>query len=97
MESGRNTSLSQYYQLDIREDSHPNYDFVNADVQLDPEGKDLPWNHIVEIWAISDDMQRQPLWEATKERGTLVKELTNVTQTSGASQSTPKDEEDPTI
>jgi hypothetical protein len=37
-------SLSWYYQSDMSEDSHPNYDFINADVKLDPEGEDLPWN-----------------------------------------------------
>src|ERR1700724_470036 len=42
-------SLSQYYQSDTWEDVHLSYDYVNADSQLDPDGKDLPWNHVVEI------------------------------------------------
>jgi hypothetical protein len=37
-------SLSRYYQSNTWEDIHPSYDFVNADLQLDPEGEDLPWN-----------------------------------------------------
>ena len=40
-------SLSQYYQSDTGDDVHPLYDFVNADVQLNPEHKDLPWNCVV--------------------------------------------------
>ena len=90
-------SLSRYYQSDTSEDSHPTYDFVNADVQLDPEGEDLPWNRVVEIRAIHDDAPRQPLREATEERGTLAKELANVTRTPEASQEIPEDDEDPTI
>ena len=42
-------SLSCYYQSDTKDDIHPTYDFVNAEIQLDLEGEDLPWNHIVEI------------------------------------------------
>jgi hypothetical protein len=37
-------SLSQHYQSDTDDDIHPMYDYITADVQLDPEGKDLPWN-----------------------------------------------------
>jgi hypothetical protein len=37
-------SLSQYYQSDTLNNIHPTYDYVNADIQLDPEGKDLLWN-----------------------------------------------------
>jgi hypothetical protein len=90
-------SLSRYYQSDTSEDSYPSYDFVNADIQLDPEGEDLPWNRVVEICAINDDANRQPLREATEEQGTLAKELANVTQVPGASQGAPDDEDDPTI
>ena len=59
-------SLSQYYQSDTEDDTHPTYDFVNADNQLDPEGEDLPWNHIVEIRAMTTRSHR--LREATPER-----------------------------
>ena len=38
-------SLSQYFQSDTEDDTHPMYNFVNADSQLDPEGEDLPLNH----------------------------------------------------
>jgi hypothetical protein len=44
-------SISQYYQSDTEDDTHPTYDFVNADSQLDPEGEDLPWNYIIELRA----------------------------------------------
>jgi len=37
-------SLSRYYQSDTDKDIHPTYDYVTADIQLDPEGEDLPWN-----------------------------------------------------
>jgi len=37
-------SLSQYYQSDTDDDIHPTYDYITADVQLDPEGEDLLWN-----------------------------------------------------
>jgi hypothetical protein len=71
-------SLSRYYQSDTSEDSYPTYDFMNTDVQLDPEGEDIPWNWVVEIRAITDDMPKRPLQEAAEERGTLAKELANV-------------------
>jgi hypothetical protein len=90
-------SLSRYYQLDTSEDSHPNYDFANADIKLDPEGEDLPWNQVVEIRAICDDAQRRPLREATEERGTLAEELVNAMQAPGATQGIHDDDDDPTI
>jgi 5'-3' exonuclease len=49
------------------DDIHPMYDYVNADIQLDPEGKDLSWNQVVEICVISDNTHHRPLHEATKE------------------------------
>ena len=70
---------------------------MNADVQLDPEGEDLPWNWVVEICAITDDAPRRPLRETAEERGILAKELANITRTSEATQETPEDEDDPTI
>jgi hypothetical protein len=59
-------SLSRYYQSDTWEDIHPSYDFVNADLQLDPEGEDLPWNQMVEIRAIevNETQQTRHLHEA---------------------------------
>ena len=51
-------SLSRYYQSDTSEDSHPTFDFVNANVRLDPEGEDLPWNRVVEFCAMQDDAPR---------------------------------------
>ena len=42
-------SLSRYYQSDTDDDVCQTYDYVNADLALDPEGEDLPWNRVVEI------------------------------------------------
>ena len=70
-------SLSRYYQSDTGDNVHPPYDFVNADVQLDPEHEDLPWNHVAEICAISNRPSRRPLCEATKERDTLAEVFAN--------------------
>ena len=47
-------SLSRYYQSDTDDDVCQTYDYVNADLALDPEGEDLPWNRVVEIRAIHD-------------------------------------------
>jgi hypothetical protein len=44
----------KYYQSDMEDDTHPLYNFVNANIQLDPEGEDLPWNFVVEIHAMAE-------------------------------------------
>ncbi|VDB94410.1 unnamed protein product [Peniophora sp. CBMAI 1063] len=31
---------------------HPDHEYVNADVRLDPEGEDLPWNRFAEVRAM---------------------------------------------
>jgi len=54
--------------LDTADDIHPMYDYVNADVQLDPEGEDLPWNRVIEVHAIVDNSRKRHLREATEER-----------------------------
>jgi hypothetical protein len=64
-------SLSRYYQSDTGDDVHPLYDYVTADSQLDPEGEDLPWNHVVELHAISNNTRSRPLCEAEEERRVL--------------------------
>ena len=61
-------SLSRYHQSDTPEDKVPGYDYVNADLQLDPEGEDLPWGRIVEIRSMSTEKQRHPLRESTEDR-----------------------------
>ena len=60
-------SLSWYYQSDTMDDIHPMYDYVNADMQLDPEGEDLPWNQVIEVHAIADNSRKRHLREATEE------------------------------
>jgi hypothetical protein len=89
-------SLSRYYQSDTGDDVHPLYDFVNADVQLDLEGEDLPWNHIVEIWVISDHPQRSPLRKAMEERDMLAESFANANKPLGNPLVDP-DDDDPTI
>ena len=66
-------SPSQYYQSDTEDDTHPTYNFVNADSQLDPEGEDLPWNCVVEICAMTP--HSCGLCEATSERYALANKL----------------------
>jgi len=90
-------SLSRYYQSDTWEDVHPSYDFVSADLKLDPEGEDLPWNRVVEIRAISDEARDRPIREATEEREVLAEQLANTRSQSEAPGGTPDDENDPTI
>src|SRR6267154_4331209 len=71
-------SLSRYYQSDTWEDDHSPYDFVTADVQLDPEGEDLPWNRVVEIRAMeATPAPRRTLRETTEDREIQVRDLTS--------------------
>ncbi|KAG6855568.1 hypothetical protein C0995_006034, partial [Termitomyces sp. Mi166 len=41
--------LSQYFESDTADDVHNVYDYVQADKQIDPEGKDLPLHRFHEI------------------------------------------------
>ena len=36
--------LSRYYESDTWDKSHDDSQYVNIDTQLDPNGKDLPWD-----------------------------------------------------
>ena len=89
-------SLSRYYQSDTDNDVCQTYDYVNADLALDPEGEDLPWNRVVEIRAIHDTPRKRPLHEAEEERGTLAKEMAKAMKPKGDSPP-PGDDEDPTL
>ena len=91
-------SLSRYYQSDTWKDIHPSYDFVNADLQLDPEGEDLPWNRMVEIHAIevNETQRRKPLRKAIEERGLLAEELDNIPKRS-VPQGGTSDDDNPTL
>jgi len=42
-------SLSRYFQYNDNESRTLLYNYVNADLRLDPEGEDLPWGRIPEI------------------------------------------------
>src|ERR1700683_4009885 len=70
-------SLSRYYQSDTWEDVHPSYHFVNADLQLDPEGEDLPWNCIVELCTICNEARNHPIREVIEGHDVLVEQLAN--------------------
>ena len=89
-------SLSRYYQSDTDDDVCQTYDYVNADLALDPEGEDLPWNRVVEIRAIHDTPRKRPLHEAEEERGALAKEMAKAMKPKGDSPP-PGNDEDPTL
>jgi hypothetical protein len=42
-------ALSRYYASDTPEDHHRDYEYVNADVRLDKELKDLPRDRVEEL------------------------------------------------
>ena len=42
-------ALSRYYEHDSWSDVPELHDYVNADVHLDPEHDDLPWDHFREV------------------------------------------------
>ena len=88
-------SLSRYYQSDTEDDTHPMYDFANADSQLDPEGEDLPWNRIVEICMMTTRSHGLP--EATPERDALANESAVHIPPLELPESDPGNGEDPTI
>jgi hypothetical protein len=91
-------SLSRYYQSDTSDDTHMTYDYVNADLVLDPEGEDLPWNRVVEIRAISDHLPKRTLREVVEDRGTQAKVLAEATTPEGVAPPTGSNGgEDPTI
>src|SRR6201986_69752 len=89
-------SLSRYYQSDTNDDVCQTYDYVNADLALDQEGEDLPWNRVVEIHAIHDTPCKRPLHEAEEERGALAKEMAKAMKPKGDSPP-PRNDEDPTL
>ena len=41
--------LSCYYESDMSKDMHYMYDYVYADIQIDPEGDDLPSQRVAEL------------------------------------------------
>ena len=90
-------SLSRYYQSDTDNDTCQTYDYVNADLVLDPEGEDLPWNRLVEIRAIREAPRKRPLYEAEEERGTLAKEMAKAARPKEALSSPTDEDDDPTL
>ena len=90
-------SLSRYYQSDTGDDIHPLYYYVNADIQLDPSGEDLPWNQVVEIRAISDNTQNGPLREVTEECKIQAEEMANNQREMEAQMDASDKGDDPTI
>jgi RNase H-like domain found in reverse transcriptase/Reverse transcriptase (RNA-dependent DNA polymerase)/Integrase zinc binding domain len=90
-------SLSRFYQSDTDNDVCQTYDYVNADLVLDPEGEDLPWNRIVEIRARREVPRKRPLCEAEEERGTLAKEMAEAVRHKEASPPSDDEDDDPTL
>ena len=87
-------SLSQYYQSDMDDDIHPTYNYITADVQLDPEGEDLPWNQVVELCVIT--MCNRTLRESTEERDIQAQELAATDRSEDDSLDN-NDDNDPTL
>ena len=50
--------LSQYYKSNTPEDKHPSYVYVSADAQLDPDGKDLPFEYDPHLHAAHMDFNK---------------------------------------
>src|SRR6267154_1933885 len=91
-------SLSRYYQSDTWEDEHPPYDFVTADVQLDPEGEDLPWNRVVEIHAMeTTPAPRSTLHEMTEDQEIQARDLASTPGPRHPPTNSTEGEADPTI
>lgn len=51
-------SLSRYYKTDTKDDKHPSYVYVSADLRLDPDGEDLPFGYDAELRAARIDFER---------------------------------------
>lgn len=88
-------SLSRYYQSDTADDNHPPYDYVNADVQLDPEGEDLPWNRVTELRAMS--LRPRPIKEATDDIRKIAEDMAIPEPTSVTTQASARGSDNPTI
>ena len=70
---------------------------MNADVQLDLKGEDLPWNCVVEICVIHNEACNHPIHEATEEQEVLVEQLANTRSQAEAPGGTSDDEVNLTI
>ena len=98
-------ALSRYFESDTWEDATPPEEFVNADVRLDPEFDDIPWDREEEIKnAISGRHNRKvtpnehlsALKESVEERDLLAAELAANAEPDPEPTAT-SDEEDPTV
>ena len=88
-------SLSRYYQSDTDEDSHPSYDHITVDAQLDLEGEDLPCIRMIEVRAMNTSSWT--LRENPEECDVIAK-LSDLPITNGkASNDAEESDEDPTI
>ena len=45
-------ALSRYFKNDQWDEPHDKSHYVNVDARLNPEGEDLPWDHLEEYWAM---------------------------------------------
>lgn len=51
-------SLSRYYKTDTKDNKHPSYVYVSADLRLDPDGEDLPFGYDAELRAARINFER---------------------------------------
>jgi hypothetical protein len=103
-------ALSRYYQFDSWEDAPLVQHYVFADVRLDPNHEDLPWDRLLEIRNRTVEThsaaaqqkrvgeQLRALREHIEERETTAAKMAAASREDGAGSTTPNDPgEDPTI
>src|SRR3984957_10340718 len=88
-------SLSRYYQSDTDEDSHPSYNYVTVDAQLDPEGEDLPWIRMIEVRAMNP--HSQTLRKNLEEHDVITEHLDSPITNRKASNDADESDKNPTI
>ena len=100
-------SLSRYFQYDDEESRTPLWNYVNADLRLDPEGEDLPWGRIPEIRATVNDIPElralaelvpnRILWERKEDRDEEAARLADSNNSRESANLQSSDDDDPTI
>lgn len=90
-------SFSRYHQSDTDADKWQAYDYVNADLRLDPEGDDLPWGRVVEIRSMAVDEENRQLRESTEEREIEARKLSDASKKQQSLEIESQEDDDPTI
>jgi hypothetical protein len=90
-------SFSRYHQSDTDADKWQTYEYVNADLRLDPEGEDLPWGRIVEIRAMAIDEDNRQIREQTEDREIEAKRLAEASRKKRPVENNSRQGENPTI